>query len=92
MDNVTRYGVNGGRRLTLIGVLSRLAASLVIGAVIVFFMSRNRGGKVVAGVNNYFVAGGANEVLHRDMFVNRTVSRQKIKTDDDHKGSRDKVG
>lgn len=92
LDNVTRYGVNGGRRLTLIGVLSRLAASLVIGAVIVFFMSRNRGGKVVAGVNNYFVAGGANEVLHRDMFVNRTVSRQKIKTDDDHKGSRDKVG
>ena len=83
LDNVTRYGVNGGRRLTLGRVLISLIVCVIIGGVIVFFMARNRGGKVVAGVNNYFVAGGANEVLHRDVFVNRTVSRQRIKRDDD---------
>lgn len=83
LDNVARYGVNGGNRLTLGRIFALIIGSLIIGGVIVFFMARNRGGKVAAGVNNYFVAGGANEVLHRDVFVNRTVSRQRIKRDDD---------
>lgn len=85
LDNVTKYGVNGGRSMTPVRVFACLIASMIVGAVIVFLLSRNRGGKVVAGVNNYFVAGGANEVVHRDRFLNRTVSRQKIKKDDDHK-------
>lgn len=88
LNNVAKYGVNGGNRLTLGRVLIYLIVSLIIGGIIVFFMARNRGGKVVAGVNNYFVAGGASEVLHRDVFVNRTVSRQRIKKDDDDNGHR----
>ena len=83
LDNVERYGVEGGNKLTAGRLLLQLAACMIVGAVIVFFLARNRGGKVVAGVNNYFVAGGANEILHRDQFINRTVTRQRIKSDDD---------
>lgn len=88
LDNVARYGVKGGSKLTPLRVICQLFVCMIIAAVIVFFMARNRGGKVVAGVNNYFVASGANEILHRDKFVNRTVSRQKIKRDEGGKGSR----
>lgn len=52
------------------------------------FYGPKPGGRVDAGVNNYFVAGGANEILHRDKFINRTVSRQRIKRDDGGKGGR----
>ena len=83
LDNVERYGVEGGNKLTAGRLLFQLIACMIVGAVIVFFLARNRGGKVVAGVNNYFVAGGANEILHRDQFINRTVTRQRIKKDDD---------
>lgn len=88
LDNVARYGVKGGGRLSPFRVICQLLICMLIGAVIVFFMARNRGGRVDAGVNNYFVAGGANEILHRDKFINRTVSRQRIKRDDGGKGGR----
>lgn len=88
LDNVARYGVKGGSKLTPFRVICQLLVCMAIAAVIVFFMARNRGGKVVAGVNNYFVAGGTNEILHRDKFINRTVSRQKIKRDEGGKGNR----
>ena len=88
LDNAARYGVKGGGRLSPFRVICQLLICMLIGAVIVFFMARNRGGRVDAGVNNYFVAGGANEILHRDKFINRTVSRQRIKRDDGGKGGR----
>lgn len=90
LDNVERYGVEGGNKLTAGRLLLQLVACMVVGAIIVFFMARNRGGKVVAGVNNYFVAGGANEILHRDQFINRTVTRQRIKKDDDDNSRRNR--
>lgn len=94
LDNVERYGVEGGNKLTAGRLLLQLAACMIVGAVIVFFLARNRGGKVVAGVNNYFVASGANEILHRDQFINRTVTRQRIKSDDDDnsRGGRSRGG
>lgn len=60
-----------------------LVGSIIIGRIIVFFMTLNRGGKVVAGVNDYFAAGAAQEVIHRDQFVNRMVTKRKIEKDDD---------
>lgn len=72
LDNVARYGVKGGGQIkSFPGYLPVAYMYGSIGAVIVFFMARNRGGRVDAGVNNYFVAGGANEILHRDKFINR---------------------
>lgn len=78
---VEEEGESGG-----ISIWALLLGSIIIGRIIVFFMTLNRGGKVVAGVNDYFAAGAAQEVIHRDQFVNRMVTRRKIEKDDDDDG------
>ncbi len=63
-----------------------LLGSIVIGRVIVFFMTRRRGGKVVAGVNNYFDAGAAREIIHEDRYMNRVITKRKIEKHNDDDG------
>lgn len=83
LDNVSKYAPSGKKGPGVIEILIELVICVLLGRIIVFFMTRNQGGKVVAGVNNYFVASATQELVHQDQFVNRMVTRRRIVRDDD---------
>lgn len=88
LDSVSKYAPSGKKGPGVLEVILLLIGSIVVGGIIVFLMSYNQGGKVVADVNNYFVASAVHETLHTDSFVNRMVTRRKIErhNDDDSPG------
>jgi len=83
LDNVSKYAPSGKKGPGVIEILIELIVCVLLGRIIVFFMTRNLGGKVVAGVNNYFVASATQELIRQDQFVNRMVTRRRIVRDDD---------
>lgn len=81
LEGVSRYAP--GKSVGTAGEIAlQFIGCVLIGGIAVFFMSRNRGGKIKTGVNNYFVASTAQEAVHRDAFLNRTVTRRKIERRD----------
>ena len=86
LRDVERYAPTAKKGPGVVEALILLVISVLAGRIIVFFMTRNQGGSVAAGVNDYFAAGNTQEIIREDRFVNRMVTRRRIERKDDDDG------